>query len=43
LSEEGDALVFAGITKKAKQYQKTREQYDEESIEVRIIKIAAII
>ena len=43
LSEEGDALVFAGIAKKAKQYQKTREQYDEESIEVRIIKIAAML
>lgn len=43
LSEEGDALVFVGIAKKAKQYQKTREQYDEESIEARIVKIAAML
>lgn len=43
LSEEGDALVFAGIVKKAKQYQKTKEHYDEESIEARIVKIAAML
>lgn len=43
LSEEGDALVFAPIAKKAKQYQKYRGQYDEESIEARIIKIATML
>ena len=43
LSEEGDALVFAAIAKKAKQYQKYRGQYDEESIEARIIKIATML
>ena len=43
LSEEGDALVFAAIAKKAKQYQKCRVQYDEESIEARIIKIATML
>lgn len=43
LNEEGDALVFAGIAKKAKQFQKTGEHYDEESIEARIIKIATLL
>ena len=43
LNDDGDALVFAGISKKAKQFQKTREHYDEESIEARIIKIATLL
>lgn len=43
LNENGDALAFAGIVKKAKQYQKTGERYEDESIEARIIKIGAMI
>ena len=43
LNEDGDALVFAGIAKKAKQFQKTKGPYDETSIESRIIKIAAML
>ncbi len=43
LNEDGDALVFAGIAKKAKQFQKTKGPCDETSIESRIIKIAAML
>lgn len=43
LNDDGDALAFAGIAKKAKQFQRTREHYDDESIEARVIKIATIL
>lgn len=43
LNDKGDALVSAEIAKKARQYQKTEEHYDGESIEARIIKIAEML
>lgn len=42
LNDEGDSIVTAAIARKAKQYIKSKEQFAEESLEAKIIRIAKL-